>query len=98
MTGMFGDIAEPEQILLAERGIIKPLGRRLPAILCPRHHIMHGARWTVTIQHLQRQLSRREFLLNVLECQTYLSVHHALGSLVAGKRPSDKMIPAGIPD
>ena len=53
MTGMLGDITEPEQILLAERRIIPVLGWRLPAVLRPQHHVVHRARRAVAIQHLQ---------------------------------------------
>src|SRR5229473_6645704 len=34
MAGTLGNIAEPEQVSLAERRIVPPLGRRLPAVLC----------------------------------------------------------------
>ena len=64
MAGMSGDIAEPEQIGLRERRIKAPPGRRLLAVLRPGPHVRDSARGPVAIQHFQRQILPRKFLLD----------------------------------
>src|SRR5260370_7082072 len=63
MAGMRCDVAKAEHILLAEHRIIPSPGRCFPAILPPNHHIVHGARRPVAIQHLQRQFLWRGLFL-----------------------------------
>ena len=94
---MLGDVAEPEQVLLAECWIIAVLGRRLPAVLGPPHHVVHRARRPVAIRHLQRQFLWREFRLNALQRQSDVALRHAFGRVIAGQRPAYKVRP-GIAD
>jgi len=98
MAGMLGDIAQPEQIGLAEGGVIPPLGSCLPAVLRPYHHVMRRARRPVAVQHFQRQVPRREFLLDALERKPDVALHQTFGSMIARERPADEIIEAGIAD
>ncbi len=95
---MLGDIAQPEQVFLAERRIVPPLGRRLPAVVRPRHHVAHRAHGAVAIQHFQRQLLRRELLLDAFECQSDVAFDHTFGSVVTPERPPDEIIRPGVAD
>jgi hypothetical protein len=95
---MLGDIAQPEQIFLAEGRIVALLRRRFLAIARPCHHVGDRACRPVAIQHLQRQLLRREFLLDALQCQSDATLHHAFARLIASERPADEVIRSGVTD
>ncbi len=92
------DVAKPEHVLLAERRIIPSRGRCFPAIPPPHHHIVHGARRPVAIQHLQRQFLWRELLLHALQRQSDIALHHAFASAVTGERPANKIIRPRVAD
>src|SRR6266404_844760 len=98
MAGMFGDIAQPEQIGLVEGRDIPPLRWRLPAVVRPHHHILHRAHRAVAIQHFQRKLLWRELLLDVFQRQCNAALHQAFGGLVTPQRPADKIIRPGVAD
>src|SRR5438876_1993305 len=95
---MFGDIAQPEQIGLAEGRVIPSPGWYFPAIICPCHHIARGARRPIAIQHLQGEFLWRELLLDVFQRQCNAALHHAFGSLVTPERPANKIIRSGVAD
>jgi hypothetical protein len=52
----------------------------------------------IAIQHLQRQLLPREFLLDSFQLQPHLALHHAFGGVVPLERPADEIVRAGVAD
>ena len=93
-----GDIAEPEQIRLAEGRVVALSGDRLLAVPGPGHHVGDGAHRAVAVEHLERQILPGKLPLHALQPQADFPLHHALGGAVARERPADKIVRAGISD
>jgi len=91
MAGMLGDVAQPEQVGLAESGIVTALGRCLPAVPRPHHHVVHRALRAVAIQHFQRQFLWRQLLLDAFQRHSDLTSNHAFGRVVTRKPAADEI-------
>jgi len=98
MAGVHRDIAEPEQILFAKDRVVAPRGGGFLAVPRPCHHVGDRALWPVTVEHLQRQLLRRQQVLDPPQRHGDLSLHDAFGRLIACERPADEIVRAGIAD
>src|SRR5580693_4039734 len=96
MLGMACDVTEPEQVGLAEGGIVAPPGRRLLAAARPRHHVGDRARRAVAILHFQRQLLCRQFLLDAFQRHSDARFHHAFGGVVTRKAAADEIVRPGV--
>src|SRR4051794_23729502 len=92
------DVAEAEQLGLGNFGIVAALGGRLVAVLRPPDHVERGPRRPVAVEHLQREILRRQFLLDRLQPQPNLPLHHALAGAVAGERTADEIVRGGVAD
>ena len=68
------------------------------AIFRPCHHVGHRARRAVAIEHLQRQFSFCEILLDRFQPQADLPLHHAFGGAIAVQGTADEIVHAGIAD
>jgi hypothetical protein len=64
----------------------------------PCDHVGHHARRPIAIEHLQRQVLPGEFLLNALQSQPHIALHHAFGGAIALDRPAHEIVHAGIAD
>jgi hypothetical protein len=93
---MLGDVAQPEQVGFAEAGMVAALGRRLPAVPRPYHHVVHRALRAVAIQHFQRQFLWRQFLLDAFQRDSDIPFHHAFAGIVTLKPAADEIVRPGI--